>query len=116
MNVFFLFAGTRTRRKCFAQGTFRCPACGVSGTYERCRASEWVHLYWIPLFKVGGEEEVVVCGSCNAALAPAVVEGGDRGAGDRRRGGSVGPWTCDRCGNVNPVGDETCLRCGARRS
>ena len=112
MNVFFLFGGTRPRRKCFAQGTFHCPACGRPAAYERCTSASWVHLYWIPLFRVGAEQEVVVCSSCGVVLNPQVIEGGARGPsepGEKRTGTT---WTCSRCRNVNPEGAVSCLRCG----
>lgn len=127
MNVFFFFAGTRTRRQCIAETHADCPRCGRVRRVKRCRAESWAHLYWIPLWKVGDLGEELVCTECRLAFP-------DVRHGDVRHGGvSPGPagggteasatpapdrspaatWTCAGCGNVNPRDAVTCLRCGA---
>jgi len=113
MNFFFFFAGTRTRRQCIAETHAHCPRCGRVRRVERCLASSWAHLYWIPLWKVADLGEELVCTECGGAFPD--------GRHDPPRpdpGWATGPdaavtWTCPSCGNVNPRDAAACLRCGA---
>jgi hypothetical protein len=68
MSFFLFFGGTRLRTRPFADTHFHCPRCGVPRVAKRCRAGNWFHLYWIPLFRLEDLGELTVCGTCRGAF------------------------------------------------
>lgn len=71
--MFFLFFGTRVRRRDIGRGTFHCPYCYAQRTYERVEARTWFHVFWVPLFPVGQAWESVRCTVCGGEWGPAVL-------------------------------------------
>ncbi len=69
-----LFFGTRLRRRVDAGGTFDCPYCGVERGYEQVRSRTWAHVFWIPLFPLGAEQESFQCTVCHGEWAPTVPD------------------------------------------
>jgi hypothetical protein len=103
VNIFLFFGGTRVRHKLLGEGHFHCSACDRAARYERRQLGNWVHLYWVPLFRVRDLGEVIVCQSCGSTFAD--MQGSPLPAV------ATGTWTCE-CGNVNSRERPRCLRCG----
>ncbi len=72
--MFFLFLGTRTRRRAVGRGTFRCPYCLTGREYEHTEGRTWFHVFWVPLFPVGQPWEGVRCTVCGGEWGPAVLD------------------------------------------
>jgi transcription elongation factor Elf1 len=66
--MFLFFGGTRVRHKSLGEGHFHCPTCDRSRVYERRRLGNWLHAYWVPLFRVKDLGEVIVCRTCGQAF------------------------------------------------
>lgn len=71
--MFFLFLGTRQRRRSLGGGTFHCPYCWAQRPYELTEVRTWFHVFWIPLVPLGTAQDVVQCGVCGGAWGPAVL-------------------------------------------
>lgn len=74
-----LFFGTRLRRRHLGAGTFECPFCRMTRSFERVGSRTWAHVFWVPLFPLGAERESIQCTVCHGEWAP--LPGGDP-AGD----------------------------------
>ena len=106
MSFFLFLGGTRVRYKDTGEGHYHCPPCGTARAHRRARAGNYVHLYWIPLFRVQDLGEVVICRTCEHVrpVEAVLVRSGE----DEAR-----IWTCPGCGNVNPRSEPRCMRCDA---
>lgn len=72
--MFFLFFGTRVRRRVVASGSFACPYCLQPRGYEAVAERTWFHLFWVPLVPLGQEREAVRCTVCRNAWDPVVLQ------------------------------------------
>lgn len=71
--------GTKATRKKLDAGTFACPQCQTEANFEKRRAREWFHLYFIPLIPFKTHPPYVECKSCNATFVEGVLNA-DTGA------------------------------------
>jgi hypothetical protein len=72
-----LFFGTRLRRTVLGTGAFHCPYCQLARTYEHAESRTWAHVFWIPLFPMGGPFESIRCTACGSEYAPSVLAGSE---------------------------------------
>lgn len=66
--------GTTVTRKLLDQGQFNCPQCQADANYEKRRAKQWGHLYWIPIIPMQEHPPYVECKSCRATFIDRVLE------------------------------------------
>lgn len=74
--MFFLFFGTRLKRRVLGAGTFHCPYCYAQRQYEQVESRTWFHVFWIPLFPLGSAQESVRCTVCGGEWGPQVLRAG----------------------------------------
>lgn len=65
--------GTKATRKLLDSGTFNCPQCQDTRNFEKRRAKQWFHLYFIPLIPLKEYPPYVECKSCNATFVEGVL-------------------------------------------
>ncbi|CAM5775651.1 hypothetical protein LMIY3S_05132 [Labrys miyagiensis] len=65
--------GYRGRERTIGKGTFNCPHCRSSRTYERKKAQRWFTLYFIPIFPLQTLGERIICDACGRAYTTAVL-------------------------------------------
>lgn len=65
--------GTKSTRKTLDSGTFDCPQCRVSRNFDKRRAKQWFHLYFIPLIPLKEFPPYVECKTCNATFVEGVL-------------------------------------------
>ena len=71
--------GTKATRKKLDFGTFTCPQCQTETNFEKRRAREWFHLYFIPIIPLKTHPPYVECKSCKATFVEGVLNA-DTGA------------------------------------
>ena len=71
--------GTKATRKKLDFGTFTCPQCQSETNFEKRRAREWFHLYFIPIIPLKTHPPYVECKSCKATFVEGVLNA-DTGA------------------------------------
>ena len=64
MLFIFIIFGANTRFKTVDEGEFYCPYENATRHYERKKAALWVTLYFLPLFPIKQQDEVIECRSC----------------------------------------------------
>ena len=69
-----IFIGTVNLVRTRDEGSFVCPACGVSQGYRLRARRPWLTLYFIPTFPVGSFDYFVQCDHCHANWDPSVLE------------------------------------------
>jgi len=65
--------GTKATRKLLDSGTFGCPQCQETRNFEKRRAKQWFHLYFIPIIPLKEFPPYVECKSCNATFVEGVL-------------------------------------------
>lgn len=68
--------GTKSTRKLLDSGSFDCPNCGNNTTFEKRRARQWFHLYFIPLIPLDTYPPYVECKPCGATFVEEVLNAG----------------------------------------
>lgn len=68
--------GTKSTRKLLDKGSFNCPNCSNNTTFEKRRAKQWFHLYFIPLIPLKTYPPYVECKACNATFIEEVLNAG----------------------------------------
>lgn len=109
--MFFLIAGITGVEREQATGVFNCPHCRTSTRYSRRKVTRTISVFFIPVIPIGDMGEVVRCEQCRSKFHPDVLVA----PGAYATAGSA-PWSCGKCGNVNPYEYEQCLSCGNSRS
>ena len=66
--------GTKTTRKLLDQGQFNCPQCQGSANFEKRRAKNWFHLYFIPLIPLKEYPPYVECRQCKNTYIDRVLD------------------------------------------
>ena len=66
--------GTKSTRKTLDSGTFGCPQCRREQNFEKRRAKQWFHLYFIPLIPLKEFPPYVECKACNATFVEGVLD------------------------------------------
>lgn len=66
--------GTKTTKKLLDSGEFNCPQCQQATTYEKRRAKNWFHLYFIPLIPLKEYPPYVECRSCRNTYIDRVLD------------------------------------------
>jgi tellurite resistance protein len=66
--------GTKSTRKTLDTGTFGCPQCQQTRNFDKRRAKQWFHLYFIPLIPLKEYPPYVECKSCNATFVEGVLD------------------------------------------
>ena len=74
-----LFFGTRVRRNILGTGTFHCPYCQMSRTYEHVESRTWVHVFWLPIVPLGSATRSIRCTVCRGEWGPAVLHAATQG-------------------------------------
>ena len=65
--MFFLFFGTRPgKTQTRILHNIPCPYCGQIGKLAATWTSNYFHLFWLPLFKIG-TSEIIECSHCKKA-------------------------------------------------
>lgn len=65
--------GTKSTRKKLDTGDFDCPQCRSRSVFEKRRAKQWFHLYFIPLIPLKTYPPYVECKSCGATFVEEVL-------------------------------------------
>lgn len=65
--------GTRATRKLLDKGSFTCPQCQDTTEFEKRRAREWFHLYFIPIIPLNTHPPYVECKRCKATFIEGVL-------------------------------------------
>lgn len=71
--------GTKATRKLLDRGNFNCPSCQSENNFEKRRARQWFHLYFIPLIPLNTYPAYVECKGCKATFVEGVLNA-DTGA------------------------------------
>lgn len=71
--------GTKATRKLLDRGSFNCPSCQAENNFEKRRARQWFHLYFIPLIPLNTYPAYVECKGCKATFVEGVLNA-DTGA------------------------------------
>ena len=66
--------GTRNRTKKTSEGTFYCPKCRATRTYEYKKVARYFALYFIPLIPIQQLGEYVECSVCKTTFKPDVLK------------------------------------------
>ena len=66
--------GTKSTRKTLDSGTFDCPQCRQTRNFDKRRAKQWFHLYFIPLIPLKEYPPYVECKSCSATFVEGVLD------------------------------------------
>lgn len=100
-----------------------CPGCGRRGTFALCKCYEYIHLFFIPVFRYH-VRYIATCPGCASVYevekeAGKAVEKGQltalpSSALTLLRGNGGGNGVCPRCGAANPQGSVFCNQCGGR--
>ena len=70
-----LIFGIRVLFQVLATGTFQCPTCRSTCTYEKRQGRRWGHLFWIPLLPLGDVGDPFVrCTRCRTDYVPQVLD------------------------------------------
>jgi uncharacterized tellurite resistance protein B-like protein len=69
-----ILIGTVNLSRTHDEGTFLCPACGVSKCYRLKATRAWLTIYFIPTLPVGRHEYCVQCDHCQANWDRSVLE------------------------------------------
>ena len=100
-----------------------CPSCGRQGAFNLCKCFEYIHLFFIPVFRYH-IRYIATCPGC-ASVFQVDSEAGRAAEKGRLaqlpasaitliRGGGAVPGVCPRCGARNPQGSAFCNQCGGR--
>lgn len=65
--------GTKATRKLLDKGTFDCPNCRNNTNFEKRRAKQWFHLYFIPVIPLKTYPPYVECKPCGATFIEDVL-------------------------------------------
>jgi tellurite resistance protein len=65
--------GTKSTRKTLDSGTFGCPQCQREQAFQKRRAKQWFHLYFIPIIPLKEYPPYVECKGCNATFVEGVL-------------------------------------------
>jgi hypothetical protein len=65
--------GMSPRTKTTDSGTFFCPHCRTSRSYERKEGRNYFSLYFIPLIPLGKPQTFIECTTCHLTFAPEVL-------------------------------------------
>lgn len=66
--------GTTSTRKLLEAGNFHCPHCDRQTSYEKRRAKQWGHLYWIPIIPMEEHPPYVECKVCKNTYIARVLD------------------------------------------
>ncbi len=66
--------GTKTTRKLLDKGQFSCPQCQAPSPFEKRRAKQWGHLYWIPIIPMKEMPPYVECQTCRNTYIERVLD------------------------------------------
>lgn len=69
-----LIFGTRNVGSTVQTGTFFCPVCQQQTNYKRITNRNFAHIFFIPLFPIGGSEEYVECQRCGTPFGIEVLD------------------------------------------
>jgi hypothetical protein len=108
--VGIIIFGIRGVKRKLDQGSFYCPGCQSNAPYTRYKVTRFFTLYFIPVIPLGSLGELVRCDQCGAELATEVLA-----YGPAQARATLSPWSCSRCGNVNPAEYSHCISCRAPR-
>lgn len=109
MIAIVLFGIKNVGRK-LSTGIFACPQCHHDTVYTLKKVSRYFTLYFIPLIPLGKVGEIVQCHECGAEFGADILAQTPQAST-----ASPSPWTCSRCGNINPAEYGSCLSCGGQR-
>lgn len=68
----FIIFGTSNRTKTVGSGSFYCPQCDDSRTYEKKAVNQYFALFFIPLIKIKELQSYVECQHCHNTYSEAV--------------------------------------------
>ena len=66
--------GTKTTKKLLESGDFHCPQCQQTTSFEKRRAKNWFHLYFIPLIPLKEYPPYVECRQCRNTYIARVLD------------------------------------------
>ena len=66
--------GTRNVGSTVKTGTFFCPVCQQQTNYKQITNRNFAHVFFIPLFPIGGSEEYVECQRCGTPFGVEVLD------------------------------------------
>lgn len=100
-----------------------CARCGRRGMFSLCKSYQYIHLFFIPVFRYH-VQYIATCPGCASvwAVDPEAGRAVEKGrlaelpasAMTLIRGTDAAPGACPRCGAQNPQGSLFCNRCGGR--
>ena len=99
--------GYRGRDRTVGNGSFNCPNCRASRSYEHKKLQRWFTLYFVPVFPLQTLGERIVCGACGQAYTTAVLSYDPSQQEAQRRGPGMAQshaefLTSDRPGRFQP--------------
>jgi hypothetical protein len=105
-----VFFGMKNVGRKVSAGIFTCPQCRHDTPYTLKKVSRYFTLYFIPLIPLGKVGEVVQCDECGTEFETDILAQSPQAART-----FPSPWTCSRCGNVNPADYMNCVSCRGPR-
>lgn len=102
-----------------------CSRCGRQGSFSLCKSYEYIHLFFIPVFRYH-VQYIATCPGCASVYAVDPEAGKEVEKGRlaelpasaltliRSTGAAPGPGLCPHCGAQNPQGSVFCNQCGGR--
>ncbi|WP_284310323.1 zinc-ribbon domain-containing protein [Labrys miyagiensis] len=84
--------GYRGRDRTIGSGSFNCPNCRASRSYEHKKLQRWFTLYFVPIFPLQTLGERIVCSACNQAYTTAVLSYDPSQQEARRRDEILRQW------------------------
>jgi hypothetical protein len=98
--------GTKSKTRVIDTGKFFCPTCRQPTGYSLIRVAKYFHMYFTTIGSGETLGQYVTCDSCGGQFDTVAL------ARDAEWYASAGKtWPCPRCSNMNPGGNDECLKC-----
>ena len=116
----FFILGTSAKTDPLGTVGCACPRCGRGGPFSLCKSYQYLHLFFLPIFRFH-VQYLATCPGCASVylVDPEAGKAVERGQRDSLSAaeltlvrGNDSP-VCPRCGARNPAGSAYCCRCGS---